>query len=65
MCECGKFNNIYVGLCIRGVQVTAPLMSKLTIGVGLLIKGILLFKPVGGDKFVGIDLSLLHTVTTS
>lgn len=37
----------------------------LTIGVGLLVKGILLLNPVCGNEFVGINLSLLHTVTTS
>lgn len=48
-----------------GGQWKWPQMHFCWLTTNLLIKGFLLLEPVGGDKFVGIDLSLLHAISTS
>ena len=40
-------------------------MHLLTIYTSSLVKGLLLFKSVGRDEFVGVGLCLLHPVSTS
>lgn len=58
-------DNASVEIICLATQHVCDRMEKLTLHGNLLVEGILLLPPVGGDELIGIGLSLLHAVSAS